>query len=171
MELNGQSLEATATPEITENIRSQTGMTNQGLANSYEAGGVGRGLLNAPSNFNSGLSFSNNAETDAIKARYMPQYQRREDQLRLDNLKGAQMDHLRNLQVATRAAAQEVEQNKQKAILKDKIEKMQRAQRGQVLGSVLGIVGGVVGGIYGGPAGAAAGYSGGQAVGNAAGSA
>jgi len=169
MEVNGQSLDPTATPAITDSIQHQGGMTNQGLANSYSSGGQGQGLLNAHSNFDSSLGFSN-PESDAIKSRYMPQFQRSEQQLSLDNIKGAQQDHIRNLQVATQAAGQEVELNKQKAILRNKIEQQNRAARGAVLGQTLGIVGGVVGAIYGGAPGAMAGYQLGSGAGNAIGS-
>lgn len=169
MNINGQSLDSTVTPSITQNIDNQASHSNQQIADSYGSGGAGRGLLNAPNNFDNHLNFGNRAQTDAIRQRYMPEFDRSEKQLSLDNLKGAQMDHLRNLQVATQAASQEVVMNREKALMKDRIEKANRAARGQVLGSVLGIVGGVVGGVYGGPAGAAAGYAGGNAVGNAAG--
>lgn len=169
MEINGQSLEATATPSVTQNINNQALRSNQDVANSYDSGGAGRGLLRDNGGFNDTLQFSNSAERDAISRRYMPQFERQSQRLKLDNLKGAQMDHLRNLQVATQAASEEVQLNRQKAILKDKIEKQQRAARGAVLGHVLGIVGGVVAGVYTAGTGTAAGFAAGEAAGNAIG--
>src|SRR5579872_4359226 len=160
MDVNGQSIDPTATPAITQNVSNQTGISNQGLANSYDGSSAGRGLLSGQSNnnFNSTLGFGNSAETAVIRARYMPQYQRQESQLSLDQIRGAQEDHIRNLQVATQAAGEEVQINRQKAILANQIDQQNKKARGAVLGTTLGIVGGVVGAVYGGPAGAAAGY-------------
>src|SRR6185503_7205415 len=168
MDVNGQNLDPTATPAITDSINHQVGMSNQGLANSYSSN-AGQGLLNLNTSGGSGTAFQPSAESAAIRNRYMPQFNRSEQQLSLDNLKGAQEDHIRNLQVATAAAGQEVELNKQKAILKDKIDQANKKARGAVLGTVLGIVGGVVAGIYTGGTGAAAGYAAGNAAGNAIG--
>lgn len=173
MNINGQSLEQTSDPSITANIHSQVGQTNQGIANSYDSGASeARGLLTSGGNsFNSGLGYSDKATSDAIRARYMPQANLKAQELSLENLKNAQSDHLRNLQVATQAAGEEVQLNKQKALLKWQVEQQNKKARGAVLGTTLGIVGGVVGAVYGGGApGAMAGYSAGSGVGNAIGS-
>ncbi len=166
------AFEATASPAIAANVNQYAGQTNQGIANSYTQGGesAARGLLNAPSNFNSGLSYGDQATSAAIKARYLPQQNMAQSELKIDAMKNADADHLRNLQTATQAAGQEVEMNKQKAILKWKIDQQNKKARGAILGTTLGIVGGVVGGIYSGGTGAAAGYAAGQGVGNAVGS-
>ncbi len=171
MNIGNYSLDASADPAITAGVKEQVGQSNQGLANSYSAPAIsaGRGLLNAHDNFNSGLSFGDNATSAAIKSRYDQKYKQSENALKLDTMKNANADHIRNLHVATAAAGQEVELNKQKAILKWKIEQAEKKARGAVVGNVLGIVGGVVGAVYGGPAGAGAGYALGQGVGTAAG--
>ncbi len=171
MDIDGNSLESSADPNITASINEQAHQTNQGLANSYTqpAQAAGRGLLNSHDNFNNSLSFGDRATTTAIKSRYDQTYGRGESALSLESLKNAQSDHIRNLSVATQAAGQEVEMNKQKAILKWKIEQQNKKARGAILGTTLGIVGGVVAGIYSGGTGAAAGYAAGTAAGTAIG--
>jgi hypothetical protein len=169
MDVNGQSLESTASKDITENINQFSRGNVQSTADSYSGNSAGRGILNAQTNFDRGLGGENTAEAAAIRNRYMPQYDRHERQLNLDNVRAAGADRIRNLAVATQAASEEVQLNRQKAILKDKIEKAQRAARGAVLGHVLGIVGGVVGGVVTGGVGAAAGFAAGEAAGNAIG--
>lgn len=168
MEIEGQSLEASADPNIAANVNEYGRGSNQSLADSFSSG-AGRGLLSSRNNFDQDTGFGHSAEMDAIRGRYMPQFDRQEKQLKLDNLKAAGMDRIRNLQVATEAAGQEVQMNKQKTILKDKIEKAQRAARGAVLGHVLGIVGGVVAGYFTAGTGAAAGFAAGEAAGQAIG--
>ncbi len=162
-----------ATASITNNVNEQVGQSNQHIADAYtqDAKAAGRGLLNAPSNFNNSMSYGDQATSAAIKSRYDQQYNRSEKAIDLQAIRGAQEDHVRNLQVASQAAGQEVELNKQKAILKWKKEQADKVARGQILGTTLGIVGGVVGAIYGGGApGATAGYGIGSGVGNAVGS-
>ncbi len=151
MEINGQSLDSTSDPSITHSVNRQVGMSNADVATDYGKGSEGaRGLLTQPSHFNSGLSYGDQATSDAIRARYMPQFNRQQSELKLENIKNAASDHIRNLQVATDAAGQEVEMNKQKAMLKWKIEQQNRAARGAILGTTLGIIGGVVGTVYSG---------------------
>ncbi len=177
MDINGQSLDAVSDPAITANVNKSVGQTNQGIASSYGSGaGEARGLLNS-GNFNQGLSYGDSATSSAIKSRYMTSYGLGEKQLSLENIKNAQTDHLRNLNVATQAAGQEVEMNKQKALIKWQIEQQNKKARGAVLGTVLGITGAVVGGVVAGAGslgvgavgGAAAGYAAGNAAGNAIG--
>lgn len=169
--LNPGDLDYTSSPALGQAL-TNLGGSNADLAKKYSAGsGEARGLLmNAPDS-NSGLSYGDRAISDAIKSRSMREFNTSQNRLELETMKSAQTDHLRNLQVATQAASQEVEQNKQKAILRWKIDQANKASRGQVLGTTLGIVGGVVGAVYGGPAGAAAGYAAGSGVGSAVGSA
>lgn len=174
MNINGTSLDATSTPAVGATVSHQAGMSNADVANNYNGGlSAGRGLLNTSSGFNSGLSYGDKATSDAIRSRYMPQYNLKENELRLNNMRGAQEDHLRNLQTATQAASQEVEMNKQKAMLKWKIDEQNRAARGAILGNILGIAGGIGGAAVAGPNGAAggamAGYQLGSGVGNMAG--
>lgn len=179
MDLSGVNLEPTADPNITAHTNELVHQNSGDIANQYGSGiNQARGLLNAPENFNASLGYGDKATTAAIRSRYSMPYQREENQLKLDNLKNAQSDHLRSLQVASQAAGQEVENNKQKAILKWKIDQANKKARGAVLGSILGIVGGVAGGVLGsgaGPAGtvagAGAGMSLGEGVGNAIGGA
>ncbi len=174
MDLTNYNMNSTSDPSVAANVNQQANQTNHGIADSYTQGGVsaGRGLLNSPGTdkFNSGLSFGDQATTAAIKSRYSQQYDRGEGELKLEALKNAQSDHIRNLSVASQAAGQEVEMNKQKAILKWKIDQQNKKARGAILGTTLGIVGGVVAGVYTGGTGTAAGYAAGSAVGNAVGS-
>lgn len=166
-----ENLDPTADPSVKANVAEQVGMSNHDLAQKYsgDATTAGRGLLNSHDNFNNGLSYGDNATSAAIKSRYNQDYKQSENALKLDTMKKANADHIANLHVATQAAGQEVELNKQKAILKWKMEQAEKKARGQVVGNVLGIVGGVVGAVYGGPAGAGAGYALGSGVGQAAG--
>ncbi len=170
MVINGQSIDSTSDPGITQSVNRQVGMSNADVAQDYgKDNNQARGLLTQPSNFNSGLSYGDQATSDAIRGRYMPTFNRQQSELKLENIKNAASDHIRNLQVATDAAGQEVQMNKQKAMLKWKIEQQERAARGAILGQTLGIVGGVVGAVYGGGVGGAAGYQAGNAAGNAIG--
>lgn len=166
-----QDINESSAPSITANVNQQAGETNRDVSNTYNAGtSTARGLLNSPSNFNQGLSYGDSATTAAIKSRYQQQATVAQNQLSIDTMKQASSDHLRNLQTATAAAGQEVEQNRQKALLKWNIDQANKKARGAILGTTLGIIGGVVGGIYSGGAGAAAGYAAGSGVGNAVGS-
>lgn len=178
MDVNGQNLDPTSTGAITATVDKQAGLTNQGLANEYMSSAPqAKGLLK-DDNFNSGLSYGDSAMSKAIKQRYQPDFDRSQRQLKLDAVQGAQSDHIRNLNVATQAAGQEVEMNKQRALLKWKIEQANKQARGAVLGQVLGITGAVVGAVAGAFTGgaasvplAAAGYAAGSGLGNAVGSA
>lgn len=166
------SLDATHDPAIDNALNSQSG-SNADLAKTYSAGASAtRGLLNNPDS-GQGLSYGDRAVSDAIRSRSSAGYNRSMNELSLNTMRSAQEDHLRNLQVATNAATQEVEQNKQKAILKWKIDQANKSARGAILGTTLGIVGGVAGAAMTGgaaaPGGAMAGYALGSGVGNMAG--
>ncbi len=158
-------------PSLASFTKEQVGQSNQSLANSYDhdAMASGRGLLNAPNHTNSSLSYGDQATTSAIQSRYQQKYTQGENALKLDVMKNAQSDHIRNLQSTTAMAGQEVEMNRQKALLKWKIDQANKKARGQVIGTTLGIVGGVVGAYFGGAAGAGAGYAAGSGVGQAVG--
>jgi hypothetical protein len=165
------SLDYTSSPALSQAISEQSG-SSADLGRQYSLGASqARGLLTNAPDSNSGLSYGNRAVSDAIKSRTMGGFNRSMNELNLNTMKAAQSDHLRNLQVATNAATQEVEQNKQKAVLRWKIDQANKAARGQIVGTTLGIVGGVAGAVFGGPAGAMAGYAVGSGVGNAVGSA
>ena len=173
MDLNPTNIQQEASPSITANINQNVGETNSQVQQSYEAPAqaASRGLLGVQNNMNQGLSYGDQATTAAIKSRYNGQNVFAQNQLNIDTMKAADADHLRNLGAATQAASQEVELNRQKAILQWNIDQQNKKARGQILGTTLGIVGGVVGGVYGGAAGAGAGYAVGSGVGNAVGSA
>lgn len=174
-----RAMTETHDPSLAAFANEQVRQTNQDIAHSYgdQAVSTARGLLNAPDNFNSGLSYGDHATSEAIKSRYQQKYMQGENQLRTDIMKNAQSDHLRNLQVATDAAGKEVELNKQKALLKWKIDQANKHARGAIVGQTLGIVGAVVGAVAGGyatagtgaVAGGAAGYQAGQGLGQAIG--
>lgn len=170
MDLNGYNVDSTSDPSITANVNDQISHTNADVAGKYGSGiPQARGLLAQPENFNNQLGYGDKATSAAIKSRYSMPYMREEQQLKLDNMRNASTDHIRNLQVASAAAGQEVEDNRQKAILRWKVEQANKKAKGAAIGNVLGIIGGVVGGIYGGAGGASAGYSAGQGIGNMAG--
>jgi hypothetical protein len=111
------------------------------------------------------LDYGNNALTQAIQNRYSQGFNQNQAQLNTSIMQNADADHLQNLTVATNAASQEVELNRQKALLAWKIDQANKRARGQILGTTLGIVGGVVGGVAGGADGAMAGYKLGSGVG------
>lgn len=177
MDLNGYNVDSTATPAIGAHISELGSETNAGIASQYGSGiPTARGLLNSDSGLSSSMAYGDKATSDAIKARYSMPYMRKENELRVDVMKNASADHIRNLQVASMAAGQEVEQNRQKAILKWKVEQANKRARGAVYGSVLGIVGGIAGGVAGGMAGGGApgamvGIGAGQALGSGVGQA
>lgn len=180
MDIDGQNIDATSDPAIGATVDRQIGLTNAGMAKDYMASAPqARGLLGENSNFNSGLAYGDKANTQAIRNRYMPDYNLQQKELNLETIKSAQTDHIRNLQVATQAASQEVEMNRQKALIKWKIDQANKQARGAVLGQVLGITGAVVGGVaagyatggVGAGAGITAGYAAGSGLGNAVGSA
>lgn len=167
------ALKETHDPSLAAFSNEQVGQTNQAIANNYggAAMAAGRGLLNTPNPTNSSLSYGDQATTSAIQSRYQQKYNQGEAQLKTDIMKSAESDHVRNLQVATDAAGKEVELNKQKALLKWKIDQANKKARGAVVGEVLGIVAGAATTYFSGgnvAAGAAA-YQAGKGVGQSAG--
>lgn len=139
------------------------------LAEHY-GGGIaqGQGLINRPDNFNQGLSFGDQAMSQAIKAKYQgmnlaPQ------SMALESKRMAQDSHLNKLNMASQLAADEANMNLQKEILRQKKKQAQKAMRGQVIGSILGIGGAAAGVALGGAAGGMAGFAAGQGVGQAVG--
>lgn len=170
MDVNGISLDSTADRNITGLVNEGLNTSNHQVADKYNAGNQqARGLLNSPSNFNQGLNYGDQVQSDAIKSRYNQAYGRQEQSLTLKNMMNADQDHVKQLQAASQLAGQEVETNKQKALLKNKIEQANKRARGQMLGSILGITGAVGGAYLGGGAGAGAGFQAGAAAGNAIG--
>lgn len=167
-----ENLDPTASAAIGGRVEELNRQSTNDIQNQYGSGmGQARGLISQPDNFGSQLSYGDRATSDAIRSRYNKGYEREERQLRLENLRNASNDKIRNLQVASSAAAQEVEMNKQKAILKERIEQANKRARGAVIGTVLGIVGGGAGLALGqgNPMAGMAGYAAGQGVGNMAG--
>ncbi len=151
--------------------------TSAGQAANYTSGtDSARGLLNRPDTFSAGLGGAPDPMQSAIRQKYAGQFERAQDHTNLDALKGAKLDHLRKLDVATQMASQEHQMNFEKEMQRKKMSQQQRMMRGQIVGQVLGIVGAVAGGVAGAPTGvgavggAAAGYALGSGVGNAIGS-
>ncbi len=167
-------LEARSSPALGAFSKEQAGQSNQDIANTYGQAAMasGRGLLNAPNNTNSSLSYGDQATTAAIRGRTNQKYTQEENGLKLDIIKNAQADHIRNLQSATQLASQEVEQNRQKALLKWKIDQANKKARGSIVGETLGIIGGAAAAYYSGGnmAAAGAGYQAGKGIGTAVGS-
>lgn len=160
---------------IHDNIDTGVHQTNASVAENYSSGNAAaRGLLNAPVQTNSNLAYGDQAMSRAIQSKYMNQFNRDQNQLNTSIMKNASADHIRNLQVATQSASQEVEMNKQKQLLAFKIREANRRARGSIIGNTLGIVGtvagAVVGGMYSGGLGTTAGAAAGGAAGNALGS-
>jgi hypothetical protein len=177
--IEGSSLLAANDPSIAQNISNDTQSTNGSIASQYGSGNTqARGLLNSGnSGMDSSIDYGNNALTQAIQNRYSQGFNQNQATLNTSIMQNADADHLQNLQVATGAATQEVELNRQKALLAWKIDQANKKARGQILGTTLGIVGGVIGGVAGGyatggvevGAGAAAGYGLGAGVGQSIG--
>jgi hypothetical protein len=115
--------------------------------------------------------------SQAIRSKYAGEFDRSMGRLKFDNVKAANTDHLKKLEVATQMANEEHAMNFQKEMQRKKMAQAKKAMRGQLVGSVLGIVGGVVGGVVAGAgtlgigaaAGASAGYAAGQGLGQAIG--
>jgi hypothetical protein len=133
------------------------------------------GLLDQPSSFERGLGGAPaSPELSAIKAKYNQEFGQSQRRLNLNVMKQGEEDNLRKIQIANQMAAEEMEINRQKELLRWQRKQAKRAARGQMIGSVLGIVGAGAGMAIGGPGGRAAGgmvgYSVGSGVGNIAGS-
>ncbi len=173
MDVNGIDVNSSRSNEIAGLIDEGAHQSNADIAKSYSGASEGRGLLNTPDHMNSQLSYGNDAQSQAIKQRTDKSYGRFEKALSLKTVMNADSDHVRNLQVASQLANQEVQTNMQKELLRDKISQANKRARGQVVGNVLGIVGAVAGAVVGGyatggagaAAGGMAGYQGGQALG------
>lgn len=129
-----------------------------------------RGLLDRPDNFSENLGGGDSAMRSAIRSKYAGTFGRKMDRLNLENIKGANADHLKKLEVATQMAAEEQKVNFEKEMMRQKMAKAKQAARAQLVGTVLGIVGGVGVGVAtgGNPAGIMAGQALGQGVGTAA---
>lgn len=158
-------------PSLGATIDSQVGKSNADIGRSYTSGNQeARGLLNDPGQLNKSLGFNDQAMGDAIRSKYMQGYGHKESQLNNKMFQQADADHIRQLAGASELANQEVEMNRQKEILRWKVQQSKKAQRGAILGNVLGIAGAAGGAYAGGPQGMMAGMQGGQAAGNMIGS-
>jgi hypothetical protein len=176
--VEGYNLNPTSDPNISAGIQNQTSYSNQDLANQYGSGNAqATGLLNSANpSFDRNLDYGNQALTSAIQSRYSQGFNQNMARLNTSILQNADADHLMNLNAATQAASQEVELNRQKALLAWKIDQQNKKARGQILGTTLGIVGGIggavagsfAGGVGAGP-GAMAGYALGSGVGQSIG--
>jgi hypothetical protein len=145
--------------------------SSSGLASNYTGGTErARGLLNSTDNFSENLGGGANPMQDAIRQKYAGGFERNQNRVDFEALKGAKNDHLKKLQVATEMAGQEHQMNFEKEMQRKKMANAKAAMRGQIMASVLGIAGGVGGAALGGPAGAAAGYQLGSGTGQAVGS-
>jgi len=142
-------------------------------SNYMNAASEARGLLNAPDNFNRGMSYGDEAMSKAIRNKGSQKYSMGERRLANEMRKGGQDDYVKKLQITSQLANEEHQINVQKEIMRQKQEQARKAARGQVIGTVLGITGAVAGGMMtggaGAGAGAMAGYQIGSGVGNMAG--
>lgn len=169
MQIDGQdiSLDPTASKEV-------TGLVNEASRpqSNYTAGNSqARGLLNRADGFNDQLAYGNGAESAAIRSRYSQAYNRSEYDLNTKMMQNASLDKIKKLQTVSALANEEVETNKQKEILKHKIEQANKRARGAIIGTVLGIAGGAAGAyLTKSPEGASAGYAMGEGTGNLIGS-
>lgn len=172
MDYNKADLGSTNSQALQGLIGEENTTSANTLAGDYSSGiSEGRGLLNRTDNFNKNLSYGDPATTNAIRSKYSHQYENASRELTAQTMRQAHSDKIQKLTVASQLADQEVQLNKEKALLKDKKKQADRRARGQVLGHVLGIVGGVVAGVYSGGAAAPAGFAAGEAAGNAIGGA
>lgn len=178
MEVEGYNLDPTSNKDLTAHINEMNSQSTGDLAKQYSSGmGEARGLLNQPSGTNNSLAYGDRAVSDAIRSRSNQGYYQSERKLSVDVLKNAGQDKLRSLQVASQAAGEEVQLNRQKDLLRWQTEQANKRARGAVLGNILGIAGAIGGGIAGSvlmpgagtAAGAAMGASAGMGVGSAAG--
>jgi hypothetical protein len=159
-------LDATHSPEI-EALALEGRKSNAGVAKDYMQGTeAGRGLL-TQSGPSQSLAFGSPMQA-AIKSRYMGEYNFEKQKLEHKVLRSASEDNIRNLAATSQMANEEVEQNRQKMMLKNEVEQANKRARGQVLGTVLGITGGLAGAYVGygaGGAGAKAGAAAGAGAG------
>lgn len=168
------NLAPTVSPQITDMVNNNPSASE--YAKEYTHNEPAKGLLNDTSNYSKNLGTEDTGMSQAIKSRYMQDYGVKDKQLDLNIAKQAQTDKLQHLLSVSQLANQEVMQNREKALLKYRIEQANKKARGAVLGTVLGITGGIVGGVLGAmaggvgaPGGAMAGYALGQGVGNSVG--
>lgn len=171
MEVDGKNIDSTAQVFGSGLIESGQETGQQAGQRYMQAGSeAGRGLLGREDNYNQGLAYGDRAISDAIKSKYMQQYGKAEKKLNTQVLLKADQDKVKELNLTSQLANEEVELNKQKDMLKWKKKQADKKARGNVLGTVLGITVGTVAGIYSGGSGAAAGYAAGNAAGQAIGS-
>lgn len=163
---------------ITDQFVQEAGNENHAdLARSFSAQNEAQGLINRPDNYSQGLSFGDQALSQAIRGKYIGQNAPQQERLKFESSKMARESHLNKLAMANQLAADEAQMNLQKEILRQKKKQAAKAARGQILGTVLGIGAGVGGAVLGGAAsgglgaaaGGMAGYQLGAGVGQAVG--
>lgn len=170
MDYNNLDLTSTNSAALSGLINENNATNANKLSQNYSSGiSEGRGLLNRPDTINKSLSYGDNATSNAIRSKYSHQYELSARELSTKTMAQAHSDQIKKLTVASQLADQEVQMNKDKALLRDKKKQADRKARGAVLGHVLGIVGGVVAGAYTMGTAAPAGFMAGEAAGNAIG--
>ena len=137
------------------------------LAQNQQGTGAAKGLLTGADPLASSLGGQPNPMHDAIKAKYMGEYNQQNKALQTQQGLEAKTQYFEKLSKVKQAVGEEQEMNYQKALAKYKQDQARKAARAGLVGNVLGIVVGTVAGIYSGGAGAAAGYAAGNAAGNA----
>jgi len=164
----GPELEHRENPAVSGLLKESQGETAADRLNTYkQAGREAKGLLNADSSFNTGLSYRS-PQTDAIRSKYLGEFNKAQERVDLDLSKSATNDHVKKLAIATDLANQEIQINRQKAMMRSRIKRANKQARAQTIGAVLGIVGAGAGAFFGGPSGAVGGGMVGQGIGNAA---
>ena len=143
-----------------------------GRAANYNSGNeAARGLLARDNAFGESLGGGPDpAMSAAIRNKYAGQFGQKMGRLNLENVKAANSDHLKKMEVATQMANEEHQMNFQKEMMRKKAAQAKQMMRAQLVGTVLGIVGGVAGGAatmspQGAMAGMALGQGAGQAIG------
>lgn len=163
------ALDSGTSREIGRLVKDSGNESTGSLQNKYLGGAeqTARGLLKADDSAEKRMGM--NPMSEAIKRKYNQKFSGEFERLKRDTMKGAQIDHMKKLEMASNLANEEHEFNMERERIKAEMKKARKAARGAILGNVLGIAGGVVGAVYGGPAGAAAGYQLGSGAGNAVG--
>lgn len=145
--------------------------SNADLANTYSADlGQARGLLQDSGGADKAMGYQN-PSLAAIKSKYGQDYSRMERGIKLDNIRSANEDNIKKLQIANQLANEELALNRQREALKNKMKAAKKAARGAMIGNILGVAGGGAAlALSGGnPYAGMAGMGGGQAIGNFAG--
>lgn len=163
----GPELQERNDPAVSGFLKEAQGTSaDQRLSTYKDAARGSSGLIQSDNQFNKSLGM--NPQTDAIRSKYMGEFNKAQDRQDLELSKSSTQDHLKKLAIASDLASQEIQLNQQKAMLRAKIKRANKQARAQTIGAVLGIVGTGVGAFYGGPSGAVGGGMLGQSLGTAA---